>query len=455
MKKLLNSLLILGLLVLVASPVSAGKPRKLPASAYIKSAKIHILSRDPARYLEAQAMLDSLFMYYGPHAEGLYWMAQMAVDGIETSSSPMDKQPYVMGVVSYRDSLHMCCDNKDIKDKYRKKCDEYTELLDAISVKYWTEFYNSGIEQLNKIAEYNDELREMDDSAMIAFNKEGIKANFDSCVVNMQLAIAFDPTDERTYIGIGSAYQGQEMFDEAIKWKKKGLEMSENKTDMQLSIAYDYINSEKYEEAIPYLAAYVDADTSNDLSNMYNLTICLNNTQHYDSAFVVFQNIVAIDSLQVKALSGMGRYYNEMGRWAADSNKTYEASGNIDMADQWQAERGAMFDSARVYFRRTFEVDPTDIVNTDMFALNSAITGHFDDAARGYAKLAELQPDNLDHWLNLGDCYIGLKDFDKSIEAYEKVVELSPDNRTIWEQLANLYQNQGMKKKEAEARSHL
>ncbi len=456
MKKLFWSLLVLGLLVLMVGPATAKEPRKLPASAYIKSAKIHILSGDPVRYLEAAAMLDSLFMHYGPYAEGLFWMAQMAVDGIETSSSPMDKSPYVMAVVAYRDSLHMCCENEDIKDRYRKGCDGFTELLDSIAAKYWVEFYNAGIEQMNKIADYNDENQGLDDSSMIAFNKEGIAANFDSCVANMQLAIAFDATDPRTYIGIGSAYQGQEMFDEAIEWKKMGLEMlpDSSKPDMRLSIAYDYINSERYDEATPFLASYVDAKPD-DLANRYNLTICLNNIGQYDSAMVVFKSIIAVDSMHVNALSGTGRYYNEMGRWAADSTKRYEAAGDTEQADKWQAHRSAMFDSARVYFGRTFEIDPTDAFNTDMFALSSAIAGHFDDAARGYEQMSRLEPDNSDHWLNLGDCYIGLKEFEKSIAAYEKVVELNPDNRTIWEQLANLYQNQGMKAKEAEARSHL
>ena len=74
MSKLLKLLLIMVLAALLAGSVSAGKPRKLPASAYIKSAKIHILSGNTERYEQAVAMLDSLFMYYGPNAEGLYWM---------------------------------------------------------------------------------------------------------------------------------------------------------------------------------------------------------------------------------------------------------------------------------------------------------------------------------------------------------------------------------------------
>jgi len=267
------------------------------------------------------------------------------------------------------------------------------------------------------------------------------------------LAIAIDPTDERSYIAIGSAYQGQEMYDEAIEWKTKGLDMAENKTDMMLSIAYDYINSQRYKEAIPFLAGYVEA-MPEDMEVMFNLTICLNNVGMYDSASVVFQTMLAVDSLNVKALSGMGRYYNEMGRWAADSTARYEEANNIEMANHWQAERGAMFDSARVYFKRSFEIDPTDEFNTDMFALVSAIAGRFDDAALGYEQLTQLQPTNPDHWLNLGDCYLGLKEFDKSITAYEKVVELNPENKAIWQQLASLYNNQGMRDKEAEARKH-
>jgi len=76
--------------------------RKLPSGAWIKAAKIEIISGDASRYPKAVAMLDSLFMQYGPHSEGLYWMSQIYVDVIEKSSGPIQKwEPIQKFVVRY------------------------------------------------------------------------------------------------------------------------------------------------------------------------------------------------------------------------------------------------------------------------------------------------------------------------------------------------------------------
>ena len=45
---------------------SISAARKLPAGAYITSAKIHVIDNRPE---EAVAMLDSLFFFYGPHSQ--------------------------------------------------------------------------------------------------------------------------------------------------------------------------------------------------------------------------------------------------------------------------------------------------------------------------------------------------------------------------------------------------
>jgi len=75
------ALVCVALMVLAASLADA-KGRKLPIGAYIKSAKISIISGDLDRYPEALAMLDSLAMHYGPHAEALYLTSQVEQEAV-------------------------------------------------------------------------------------------------------------------------------------------------------------------------------------------------------------------------------------------------------------------------------------------------------------------------------------------------------------------------------------
>ena len=480
LKRLVWFLFIVAMVALVVGPTWGKKPRKLSVGAYISSAKIEILSGDPERYLIAAAMLDSLFLHYGPHAEGLYLYSQMAVDGIETSSGPIDKLPYVMVMVAYADSLHMCCENDDIKKKYRKKCDDYVNKSDSINVMYWRQFYNAGIEQLNMMDTLQKDLANVSDSSMVEYLNVGIVANFDSCRANFALSLIIDSSDTKTYVAMGTAYQQNEQYDEAIAWRAKGLDLVEAaiekaaaegkeadlavieaKATLLQSVAYDYINLDRYIEAIPFMARLIDVmqqleqDPSSIVTTMFNLSICLNNSKQYDSALAVYHSILELDSGHVEVISGAGRYYNEMGRWAADSLKVYKEASDDAGVKKWQDHRQVMFDSSRTYFGRAFRIDPDNLFNTGMYALVCAITSNFEDAAVAFQKMTELEPNDAENFISLGDCYLNLKRFDDAIAAYEKVVELKPDKKEIWQQLADLYHQQGMTAKRAEAKKHL
>ena len=457
MKQFIRSLVIAGLAVIVTiSAVEGKKPRKLPVDAYIKSAKIAIISGDIERYPEAIAMLDSLFMHYGPHAEALHLMGQINVDFVDKTASPIEKKKYIELMVTYSDSLHMCCENEDIKKKYRKNCDKYVQSSDSIKVKYWREFYNAGVEQLTVMSELQEEIAIADDSLTRAYSEANLKANMDSCVANMELAITIDPSNHQTYIGIGSAYDKGGDPDEALRWQQIGLEKApqENKASMSLSIGYTYINMDKYCKAIPYLKTYL-ADNPADTAWLYNLSICHNNCDQYEEALAVYHQILELDPNHMKVLTGVGRYFNDQGRRASDSARVYREVNDATGADSWMGKRDVAFDSSRAYFKRAFQVDPNDEFVADMYALISALRLQYEDAAEGYSKLTELQPNNADYWTYLGDIQVRLNAFENAIHSYEKTVGLAPDKVEIWEQLAALYQDQKMTAKETEARKKI
>ncbi len=456
MKQLVRSIVILVLTALVAGSALPGKKegRKLPVGSYITSAKIAIISGDLNRYPEAIAMLDSLFMHYGPHAEALHWMGQINVDYIEKSASPMEKKSHVDMMVAYFDSLHQCCDNEEIKKKFRKNCKKYIQHADSITVMYWREFYNAGVEQLTVMDEISDEIELAEDSASRSFLEANLQANMDSCVANLELAITIDPTNHQTYIGIGSAYEKTGNYDKALEWQEIGLEKSPDsvKTSMSLSIGYTYINMDRYCDAIPHLKNYL-ADSTTDTTWMYNLSICYNNCGHYDSALAIYGAILQVNPNHHKVLSGVGRYYNELARHYSDSANFYSDKGDESLKRDWLARKDEAFDSSHTYYKRAFQVNPDDEFVADQFALISALTGRFEDAAVGYARIAELRPTDPDNWTYLGDVSVSLRRFPEAIAAYEKAVEFRPDKADLWQQLADLYQNEGMSKKEAEARA--
>lgn len=439
---------------ILISGAQAKKGRKLPVGAYIKSAKIEILSGDFERYKTAQALLDSLFMHYGPHAEGLHLIEQMMVDYIEKTPALKDKIPYVEKLVAYNDSLHTCCENKKIKSKYRDGCDEYIELSDSLKVKYWRQFYNDGINQMNIVEDRQQQIKNETDSIYIAELQKEVVANADSAITNIKLSLDIDDSDYRGYIGIGSVYEKLEDYEQAIEWLEKGLEKIDDRTMLLNNIAYDYIMMNDYCKAIPYFKEHIEL-VPTDTSTMTNLAICYNNCGQYDSALAVNHQILSVAPNNVDALSQIGRYFNQMVRNASDSASYYQKEGaNEAKAKEFNQLRNDYYDSSIVYFKRVTEITPDDILAQEQYGTICALREQYGEAALAFRKLTELKPEHAEYWRYLGDCELKNKKYAEAAAAYEKVVEANDSDLVTWESLAALYHELGetAKAKAAEAK---
>jgi len=430
------------------------KERKLPVGAYIKSAKIDILSGEFERYQTAIAMLDSLFMYYGPHAEALYLMGQIMVDFVEKTASLKEKAPYLEKMVAYIDSLDMCCSNKEIKKSYRKDCKEFTVFSDSLKVKYWRDFFNAGVNHLSSAEKLHKDFEAQADSSIRSYLEKDLKTNVDNAIENIKLAIIAIPDSSRTYLIIDKAYGMRGDYKSGIEWLQKGLEQSGDSSTIVPSIAYDYIQLGDYCGAIPYYKARVMSNPD-DVTTLINLAICYNNCNMYDSALSVYHRILTMQPENANVITNVGLYYNTKARIASDSASKYQNEENQELAATWRDRRKEAFDSSRVYFRRTFELKPDDAYVADQYGIVCALLGDYQEAVIGFTKVVKLKPENSDHWISLGDCHLNLRQFDDAILAYEKVVELEPDNVSVWEHLKDLYFETGRKSKLAEVEKKL
>lgn len=421
--------------------------RKLPAKAYLTSAKIDVLEGRPQ---EAEAMLDSLFLNYGPNSEGLALMGQIMVDYISAAPTAYTKAPLVDKMVAYFDSLRMCCGNEKIDKKFRKDCNDLVGKADSTAIQYWREFYNKGIEQLTSLQEFSKELAGAADSQTVAYYQSSIDTKADTAMVNMNLAIKIDPTDHRPYLAIGSILEGQKKYEDAIKWFLKGLPYTDDSSSMLLSIAYDYVNLNKYCDAVPYFEHFYRLNPT-DLANANNLTICYVHCDRDEDAVSTYRKMLQVDSTHSDALLGLGSYYRreageltKKSKQLADGKKEAEAKAAREKAN-------LVFDTAASFYDRHIKAYPDSVAGYDEYALINYIIGKFDKAAVAFKKLAELEPDKVDTWISLGDTYFSLNDFKSAIPAYEKAVALTPENKNVWERLSFLYFETGMTDKKDQA----
>jgi tetratricopeptide (TPR) repeat protein len=441
-------------LFIAGAAAQAKKPRKLPTSAYIKSAKIEIVSGDIERYPSAIAMLDSLFMHYGPHAEGLDLMRKVMVDYVEKAPNPEAKMPHLESMMAYYDSLKMCCESKEVKSKYKKDCKEFLRVADSTNVDYWRRFYNDGIEQLNRIEETAKNLKMETDSAALAYMRASLKASTDSCLINMRLAITVDPADHRTYVALGTVYEQEEEYPEAIKWFSEALERTDDKASLYISIAYDYIKMGEYCQSIPYFKQYLEL-TPTDIANMSNLAACYNNCKVFDSAMMTYEHILSIEPENMDALISVGLFFNQQASNASADASEARQAGDEAREKELRAQQMEAFDSAIVYFERAVAVDPENPDAVEQVAVVNAIRGNYEPAAAAFTKLVELKPGEADFWTSLGDCYLYLKKYPEATTAYEEVVKLDPGNVPIWENLVDLYREIKKPKKRKAAEKKL
>ncbi len=450
-------ILALALLIVGGAITSQARTRKLPISTYIKSAKIEILSGDEERIPGAVALLDSLFMHYGPHAEGLYWMTQIQVDYIERKANLDEKKPYVEKMVIYSDSLRMCCGNEDIKKKYRKKCDKYVSEIDSTRVLYWRTYYNAAVEQITEVEEITETLKEVTTDEDKEYYETRRAALIDSTKDRMYLAILIDSSDARTYIGLGSAYEKSEDYPTAIEWLERGLAKAKDRAPIAIRIAYDYIQMGEFCKTIPYFREYIDANLADEavmsdadnrgvvISTMHNLAICYNNCQNYGGAFGVFEEVMALDPDDVEAVTGSGRYFTHLGSLAVDSANFYNDKGDDAKQAEWQNVRMERFERARGFLKHAFELQPDNIDAAEEYAIVASVLQNNEEAAVAFARACELDPTRADNWRSLGDRYLKLEKWPECAAAYEKVVELQPDKIEVWKSLKALYVELGNK----------
>ena len=454
------------LVVLLVGSIQAKKKYK-PYGAYITGAKIEVISGDEERYEIALNFLDTVKLGYGPIAEAIYWQSKIYVDFMDKRSNLKEKLPFAEKFVAYQDSLHQCCENEEIKKKYRKKCDQLTKEIDSTASYFWKVYYNAAVGQIGELEELANSVANAQDSSEKAYFTTRLAAQTDSCTDNMQLAILMDSTDARTYLGLATVYEKNKDYERSKGYLLQSLDKTDERTTVLLQLAYNFIYTNDYCGAVPHFREYVETMSANeevmaDLDNvstvastMENLGICYNNCQMYDSAYALHLRLLELTPDNARVQASTGRYHNQMARYAADSINYYKDQDNEAEAKKWEDLRNMRFDSSLVFLKKAFELQPDDIAAAEEYGVIAAIRQNYAEAKIAFARVSELNPTDTENWTSLGDCNLRLQDFAAAAEAYEKVVELEPDNKDVIQSLVGIHNELGNKARMAELQKKL
>ena len=101
---------------------------------------------------------------------------------------------------------------------------------------------------------------------------------------------------------------------------------------------------------------------------------------------------------------------------------------------------------------KAMTTDPADEAHIEMH-LGQVATGReqYEEALGHYQRVAELQPDHADSWLDLAEAYDHLNNLEEAEAHYWRAIELEPDNEDLYYALSKMYSDNNQPEKAVEA----
>lgn len=448
-----KTIIVLSLFILISLPAVAGRKRvKKGLSPMLSSGRIALFS-SPPRYDEAMAYFDTALADYGMIPEAYFYRGNIFAEFADQEYEFDDKVDFFIKMKECYDSMKISCESKDVKKKYKSKCDDYQTVIDSIIKGLWGINYNEGVKSLGQMdGKLKLNVTNAADSAELEAAMAEFEAVADTGKGYFRITAAVDPNESKSMEGLGQIYDRLGNSDSALYWFKKAYDLNPQQINVIQSIAYTYIPLKDWENAILFFKRLLELNPD-DINTILNTGVCYNNLQMFDSVLAYNHRALEIDSNLASAFYDIGQIWLFRSQTYSDSTKFFKQAENESEASKYQSLQNASLDSSAQYYCRAAELDENDAIALEQCAVVTMILGNYEDASVKFKKLTEISPQVLDFWVNLGDCRIQLQQFKEAIEPYEKALEIDPNDVKLWEVLFSLYETQGFpeKAKNAEA----
>jgi len=450
----LKTILLLSLIILIALPAVAGRKRvKKGAGPMLSSGRIALFS-SPPRYEEAMAYFDTALTDYGMIPEAYFYRGNIFAEYASREYDIDGKVKFFNKMTASYDSMRIACENKEVKKKYKSKCDDFQAVIDSIIKGSWGTNYNEGVKIIERLDnELKPNVANAADSIELKAATAELMAVADTGLGFFRISAAVKPDEHKSFEGMGILYDRLDNADSALYWFMQAYTLDSEQVNLVQSIAYSYIQLKDWENAIVFFKKLIDM-VPDDINTILNTAVCFNNLQMFDSVMAYNHKAIAIDSSVASAFFDIGQIWLFRSQTYSDSTKFFKQAQNDDEANRYQTLQNHSLDSSAFYYCHAAELDTNDAVALEQCAVVTMILGNYEEASAKFKKLTEMSPGVFDFWVNMGDCYIQLRQFKDAIEPYEKALEIDPGDIKLWEVILSLYETQGFpeKAKKAEAK---
>ncbi len=301
------------------------------------------------------------------------------------------------------------------------------------------------------VADYPESAEAWDILARTHFNLSG----FDSATEAWEKCVALDPRLIEAWYGLGFIAHTEGDHERAVDKLRKAAALSASDVRVPVLLAEELMKLNRIEEAVTMLESHVSGPLASAAA-LVSLGQAYLQLQQNEKARRTLELAAQIAPDKKSAVYGLAtvcarlgdqaaarRYQEEFAKLdAIGLEKGIEAYQQIndDVASTRQIAARAFLDAGRFYrgqkrpgkaselLRKVVVLDSDHIeARKELLALYEE-GGRDAEALEICRQLSRLQPDNGDHWLNLGLLRARLGDFEGAATATERALEIDPDN---------------------------
>jgi tetratricopeptide (TPR) repeat protein len=222
----------------------------------------------------------------------------------------------------------------------------------------------------------------------------------EEAIATYREAAKLDPKNAEAQEGIGWGLMQTGRHEEAEDPLRAAIRLDPDDAYPYGWLTFVLQEQEKYEESIPYAERFV-AMKPEDLDGHARLGWGLGMAGRRREAITAYKRALEMKPDDVAALYGVGLFQYEVG----DYKEAIEA------------------------LEKSVFLSPQSNANADAYSLIAAARmwlGDLPDAIRANEEAVKLDPELLEAWQNLGQCYMEAGQFEKAIASLEKVLRLGP-----------------------------
>jgi tetratricopeptide (TPR) repeat protein len=225
----------------------------------------------------------------------------------------------------------------------------------------------------------------------------------------------YAPWSSGPYLSLGRIYVGCNMFETAIPYLKKALNIDFSLKEAHKNLAICYRKTDQSFEELEELKELLTANPKSS-SILFRVGDAYLRDSDYKKAAAFFEKAIANhggnDTVRMKAKShvGLGKAYLDEGDDTKDPSK---------------------YDMAEGEFKTAIKVDPTLVAAYNNLFITYKKLGREKEAKEIMQKALKIMPDDAEGWLELFEIYLSDGDQQKAKFSLGKALKYDPENQKI------------------------